>query len=314
MNTDAQIWPDTRIIAVTTLLHHYCFGAKRQAGTSEGKLAQDTFQVDKKAFNNFLKTGAPGQENEREKIAERLEKHYTNPLKFSASPTSIQNLVKEAFPGAELPDVGTRTLVEDVFARARSTREDDLAALKTTYPGFYDIYRFAAHMPGEDESEPVEVDGVPTYQGKYVRAVMEISPPKDDEPFATFSLRYKPAAVGQNRTPNTSEGAVLVVQQHLYFIGFENSSTYPLIICTHFNRAVAEDFHGLVLRYHDKGLPFASRVNLRKTTEFNAIDDADSLLGIGDPVEFPQEIQEVSDHFMNTIRFDGKAGLLLKGL
>lgn len=302
-----------QVSALSTIMHHYKFDSMRKSGATETELAKD-FAINARQFNNFLNQGSPGAKDGANIRIYRKLMELANDGYFDASPSYIRRAILIAFPSIERAGAIIRGEVGEIFARCASEDEEDLAAIDSTYSGVFDIYRYAAHLKNEQEPRIIEDPdtGNKKVIGKVVRAAMQIFPREPGAQFARFQLKYKPYPKENKRPANTTDGSLIVIGQHMYFIGYENGTKYPLVISCLFDREVSYDFYGLVLRKHDKGGPiFSSRVYFRKNGDIQEISELDDELCMDEEINFPEDVRMVMKDLTNDIRHGGKGGLLL---
>ena len=307
---------DDRILALTTLLHHYRVVVYRKWKTSETETAIK-FGVTQPELNNFLRQGAQGKKTgAAEKIAGSLWKIYCEDNWIDDAPDHIRQACYAAFPDDDDMVRLLRGDVRSVFADcAKMTPEAHWEAVDEVWAGVYDIFRYAARVIKKDEPKQVELPGGKIdYVSNALRAALQIYPRDTGQKFPRFELQYNPELKSAGHPPLTARGSVVIVDRYLYLIGRENSFYKPLFIVCKFNPAHVVDFNGLVVRHHDGGGEvFSSRAYFRKNDDVEGIDELKDELGVMSETDLPEDIKKLSHRFLNNTDFGGKGALLIQG-
>ena len=207
------------------------------------------------AFNNFLRSGAP-------KAAEYFYEYF-KPLRgrFSKAPDFVQHMygifygeMTEQSSG----DASMKSIIGKITEDAIN-KDGTIEKIATSYAGRFDVLRYSAHLRQPDKKRPPDP--------RIMRAALEIFAPVRDNNLPTFEIRYRPHSLDDKDGYFGSQGTVypLGTGEHLLFLGWEDPSKYPLVIVAKLERQPAGRkkaglFQGLVIRRHEFGHIFASRV------------------------------------------------------
>jgi len=178
----------------------------------------------------------------------------------------------------------------------------------------YDVHRWAAPTRNR------RYNSAP----RFIRAALRFNKPTAKNGFYGFELLYRPYMTDEVRYNRgdvlKSTGRVLVIGDHLYFLGHEQPSRYPIIICCHLSLARLQEFTGLVLRSKEnENTVFTSRVHFKRNEEssvdFEGVELKNKLcITVYEENTADQEtkkIHAVLDELRNLTDFDGRSALEL---
>jgi hypothetical protein len=147
---------------------------------------------------------------------------------------------------------------------------------------------------------------------------MEIYAPRlETQHFPRFQIHYRPKPKGEGNY-NTAIGSIVLIEgtKHLLFFGEDQRTNYPLLIVTNYDPEGMDRFNGLVIRLHETGRFFASRVcfvKIKENSKFKTLSDLDSVIGLysEDDEQIAGEIKDLLGMMINEIERGGKSGLLM---
>ena len=167
------------------------------------------------------------------------------------------------------------------------------------YHGAYRVYRYAAQTTSNGAAD-------------VVKAYIEVEKISEDNFFPRFTLHFPVRKA--HRKPRKSEGFVIPIKNHVFFVGRDINSGYPTVIV--FPRSESEtsdDMDGLVLRQHYSGNIMSSRCNFRKVTAPDTAAELDAVAILPDDnPDFLEELNSELSDIINEVSHDGKGVLFLK--
>jgi hypothetical protein len=291
-------------LCLASIVHYYLLRlAQRPPGETRRQLADrictyvsDSTALSDTDLNNMINRGA-------KKGAQHVNAYF-KAIIFGEKPGEGKRARErdELFSPAELPEhikVAIRNLYgvieaptgampphppEDGFnlSDVRYVRHNGPSIVKdiiASYEGVYRVIRYSAHAsPGEipiwgkSTDEPADV--------WTVLATMEIRRNRDEHQDPIFEIHYKPGQ-SDKRTHVTIKGSVVPVGggHHLFFLGGEKQG-YPLCIFSPILVGRPTEFPGLIVRKHEYGPIFASRLLFVRAEEATQLSDLDEEIGI----------------------------------
>lgn len=262
----------------------------------------------RKWVDNFFQQAAEGGSD---KIYEFLRGRVANNGYYETAPQHIKAAIEEAYNFRTEIDhsPAAASLGEIISSLTDKTR---LNSVSEVYSGIWDVVRYAGRI-GE---EPF-----------VVRAAMEIFPRDDSgtDGFPKFLVYYKPGSLMATLDHFEVEGAIIPLAggQHMYFLGRETDSDYPLDIVAHQVRRPRPQtpplqlFLGIVRRRQEQGQVLAARVVFLRSRCTN-IEELSSKIGTLTEAEFVNKYREEWPNIDEILRLainkpprDGKGCLLL---
>jgi hypothetical protein len=209
--------------------------------------------------------------------------------------------------------------VQAIFGELIDRDRGKLARFLKHHSGVYDAWRFSAHQ--HHEFVPLGPAGQKNYW--VVHSALQIHAPEahiphkepDTYEFPRFTIHHRP----QKRPtrpdhenmpmPRSIEGIVMLIKDHVFFVGQDIESGYPLFIVASED---GNDFRGLVIRGNDNTKSiFGSRIRLIKNTRVQHINQLDDEVWIELDVNVMDRIREFKDALLNKALYDGYGGVTL---
>ena len=266
----------------------------------------------RKQFYNFLNAASV---QASVYVYKDLEKKMLQPGFYKSVAPVVQQAIDIAFEQA-IARGRPRSATSETIRRITQEGEHVAGALLSEFGGLWDVIRFSAHG---------DQDHFKSHDPRVMRAVLQIrgdDGAEDAQP--EFEIRYRPGKLVPDDTFEVSKGLVFVLGQgaHLLFFGWEDGSKYPLLIfATRDNGEKNKPiFFGLVIRRHEKGHIFASRVMFLRSGAKH-LDELVPAIGMHRQSallealkkEHPkiQDFDTLLSIIVNTIGSEGRSGLWL---
>lgn len=244
---------------------------------------------------------------------------YANEQKFGTSPDYIKAAIKVAFsftPRGLQADSGE---IEGIMQRLASQHEGRIKQFNETMPDTYLFYRYAAHIDdhyrraieGHDHSIGTSNADNTGPRPHIVKASIKITRPLINSKFPYFELHYRPST---DVTINTAIGSVILIDgaKHMLFFGEDQRTNYPLYIMANYTPQSAGQFNALVVRLHEGGKIFASRVCFVRAKKDMTELDKEIGLFQEDDASLKDEVKDLLSMINNHVGFDGKTALVIK--
>jgi hypothetical protein len=252
-----------------------------------------------KSVHNFLREAS---EKDSDKIYEYFRVIVANDDYYNRAPAHIQAAIREVYDFQ--PDRMLTTSLDQIFGAIMDHDKSSLDRVSRIYSGIWDVLRYANRSSGS---------------GAWItRAAMRIYPRDSDRSLPTFLIHYRP---GSQPTGHffTVKGCIISLPgaQHMFFIGYEVNTNYPLDIIAIQTREHTDTFLGAVRRKHEKGEILMSRVIFRRS-KAKDMSELDLKIGSLPESEFTKKYgDDIADLdtvlllINNKVSGDGKACLKL---
>lgn len=271
----------------------------------------------KKSFDNFLRTGSP---KSSEYVYEYLRPHMIDPRFYPTAPKPVKKAIEVAFEhDVEPHPFRDGNALSETIRKITEQGQPFAKRLVDGYMGIWDVVRYSAH--GDQDHRP-------SRDPKIMRAVMKISEPTTKDVAAEFEILYQPHSLENTSQARSCRGAVLVLGrgEHLMFSGWEDRDTkppYPIEIFALPGEAHKGDvslFFGLVVRRHEYGPIFASRVMFLRS-KASSIESQRKKIGMFERSKLLTAMKKDHKHIanfnalleiiVNKVGAEGRSGLWL---
>ena len=301
---------EERYFALCTLIQYYRIKAARSsAGALTLEALAIAFGIERKFLSNFLgglsrdkRETAAHHSDDIQKVREGLRKWFDE-----RGRQGLPGLIERA--ASLVLDHEESDRIDNIFHRLADTRPESINTFNKAFPGVYDIWRYAAHEVATYRPVP-NTDGTRNYW--VAHAALQIFPADPGHPYPRFEIRFRSSKRGTGRDFNTTFGEIAIIQRHLYFIGREDGTSYPLVVVARYNARHNTDFRGFVIRSnHNSSSLFAARVMFVKNNTAESINDIDKDLYIELDKNIADKIKGFEEEILNTVDHEGHGGLIL---
>lgn len=312
-------------IAATMIIRFFArstIGGKFQTLSS---IAKDILEFEEdKSLTNFLDgrtTGASGDAKLRaqfivdtardlfEELRDNRGQFEGDEYKGYPIPGAMTALYENAFgdePGPQVsePMLPHRIALDELADHLANTEVRDFRStvrLKNAFADrVYDVYRWTS--PSQKSEKP-----------RAIRAALQFLHPSKPTNFLQFHIHYKPYELdvnGRDKNHSKTTGVVVPIGEHIYMVGSESNTLYPLVIAASVDNDNPQEFRGLVLRRADrKNDLFSARVIFRQNQAVSNLSMLDDAIGIIADDNLTPEEQEVLSCVKNVVFNDGKQAL-----
>lgn len=233
-------------------------------------------------------------------LFEKYRNRFIGGERFYSHPPHIRDLAKCAFSYSPSGLIGEDGRIDNILNRITAQHKEKLERFNERIVGVFNIYRYAAHIDEDFKAGLSKKKGSPPVEGdatlsgpQIVKAAIEIKPREIGTRFPRFLLHYR----GKGKDSiNTAVGSVVLIDggRHIMMFGEDRKTHYPLYIVANYDGEMMRQFNGLVIRLHDTGVFFASRVHFRRTEK--------KLLDLGNDIRpFPEHDPQIQNELQSTL-------------
>lgn len=282
--------------------------------------ADEMLDMTNRELTNFLDGGSSGQNspaarNRSAIIVETAKSLFKDLRERSGAfagpnvrdvivPSSMIALYDAAFLEDEEEEEPYREALSELADRLAQTSIGDvkrtLRLKRVLADRVYEVYRWTS--PSRTKDEP-----------RAIRASMTFLHPSKPTNFLRFQLHYRPYELdpeGLKKNHSITDGVVVPIGGHIYMIGAESNTEYPLIICATIDNDNPQQFRGLVLRRADhKHDLFSARVIFNQNTSVSALEELHDKIGIVHADTLNEEEIMLLEQVNNLVGNDGKQAL-----
>jgi hypothetical protein len=261
------------------------------------------------ALSNFLARLSPQDETA---IFAYFRRVFANDKAYDSAPTYIKHAITAAFNfQPEAPSIGGA--IANIINRLAIRDPEKVEAFNASIVGVYDVLRYSAHIDEDLKNAPRDPDPEEKKDRRayVVRAALQVFPVERTEQYPRFVIHYRPKPRQGYNSFNTVVGTVVLIEggKHMLFLGEDRKTNYPLFMMVNYDPEGLDGFNGLVVRLHETGRIFASRVCFGATT--STLIELDELIGL-----FPEHAPEIADlieqrreMMINYVAKSGRSGL-----
>lgn len=189
-----------------------------------------------------------------EKIRDFLEFEIANSGVFQGAPDLIKDLINE-MRGTRARQFG---FADEILGPSIEEGDAWKRRMAKVYGSAWFVVRYAAHLGSRFQTLPKDANGDPDPWMVYGLMEIQQEGQMSTSELPAFTVLYHPLQDHETEPPRTIEGRIFSLKEgpYMQFIGYEEGTSYPLIIAANQNKntnARPRSFRGLVMRKVESG-------------------------------------------------------------